>query len=273
MTRLVFAVSMLLAARVGAQTLRIPNSMWLEWKTLRMALSPDSTGVRLWVSSGLEVKDVQFFSSRFYPEKTLAWVDSARGFLAQPLTEKDTGSYRRSPTLLSSTGDGLYVVRRQYDGKWSRERFLIMESLSTDKPLLINGDDKTVGEILDSLAVVSKRTPFSREAARRADEIAHQQSTDQRRIKPAAARPDNRPPFYPEDERRVNHQGTVLLSFYISADGKAEVSTVEVLHATTRGFLNAVLLSLPNFVFFPAELDGKPVRQLVVMPFQFSLIR
>ena len=274
MIRSALAALVLLAGPLGAQNnFPIPRSMWLEWRSLRMVLVPDSTGVRWWVTSGLD-KDTHSFSSRFNPEAALAWTDSARAFFAQSLADADTGSVRRSPTLVSTTGDGLYAVRRKADGRWTQEWLIVMEDLSAAKPLLITGDDRTVGQILDSLAVISKRTRFSPAAAQRAADVEmEQQLADPRAIKPASARTDNDPPRYPIEELKIRQEGRVLLSFYIGTDGRAQRSTIEVLHATTRGFLDAVLLALPTLRFHPAEREGQPVRQQVMMPFQFSLIR
>jgi TonB family protein len=274
MIRSALAALVLLAVPLGAQNnLPIPPSIWLEWRTLRMVLAPDSTGVRWWVTSGID-KDTHAFSSRFNPQAALAWTDSARAFFSQTLTDADTGSVRRSPTLVSTTGDGLYAVRRKAEGRWSSEWLIVMEELAAAKPLLITGDDRTIGPILDSLAVISRRTRFSPAAAQRAaDAQMEQQLADSRAIKSASARTDNHPPRYPIEELQIRQEGRVLLSFYIGTDGRAERSTIEVLHATTRGFLDAVLLALPTLRFHPAEREGRPVRQQVMMPFQFSLSR
>ena len=47
--------------------------------------------------------------------------------------------------------------------------------------------------------------------------------------------------------------------------------TFEIIKSDHDLFTNAVRNSLPNFRFFPAELGGRKVKQLVQMPFVFSL--
>jgi protein TonB len=65
----------------------------------------------------------------------------------------------------------------------------------------------------------------------------------------------------------------VILKFIIGVDGKAEMSSARVVFATSDLFLRSVMEALPRMRFHPAEIGGKPVRQLVQMPFAFGLIR
>ena len=50
-------------------------------------------------------------------------------------------------------------------------------------------------------------------------------------------------------------------------------ATFKVLKSTHDLFTNAVKAALPNMKFYPAEVGGKKVKQLVQMPFQFSLTK
>ena len=47
----------------------------------------------------------------------------------------------------------------------------------------------------------------------------------------------------------------------------------KVLKSTHDMFTNAVRAVLPNMKFYPAEVGGRKVKQLVQMPFQFSLTK
>ena len=47
--------------------------------------------------------------------------------------------------------------------------------------------------------------------------------------------------------------------------------TFEIVKSDHELFTNAVRNVLPNYRFFPAELGGRKVKQLVQMPFVFSL--
>jgi protein TonB len=91
--------------------------------------------------------------------------------------------------------------------------------------------------------------------------------------KPAAANPSNQPPAYPNQLRAANIEGQVVAKFVVDTTGRADMRTFEVIKSDHEAFTAAVRNSLPNMRFFPAEVGGKKVKQLVQMPFQFSLVR
>jgi TonB family protein len=195
----------------------------------------------------------------------------ARSFIRLPLKDGDTSTVRTSLRLRSDYGDGMYVARRQRDGHWTEERFVVLETAGAREPLIVNGDDKSVGEILDSLESVVRRTPIVPARPKSTvDATAYTEATVE---KPASALPDNRPPIYPLIEREGLKDGTVILKFVIGLDGRAEMGTVRVVFATADPFLRSVMEALPKMRFHPAEISGKPVRQQVQMPFAFSIVR
>jgi len=85
--------------------------------------------------------------------------------------------------------------------------------------------------------------------------------------------PGNPAPRYPDMLRSANVEGEVLAQFVVDTTGRADMSTFKVLKTTHDLFTNAVKASLPNMKFYPAEVGGKKVKQLVQMPFQFSLTK
>jgi periplasmic protein TonB len=85
--------------------------------------------------------------------------------------------------------------------------------------------------------------------------------------------PGNPAPRYPDMLRSANVEGEVLAQFVVDTTGRADMSTFKTLKATHDLFTNAVKASLPNMKFYPAEVGGKKVKQLVQMPFQFSLTK
>jgi TonB family protein len=89
--------------------------------------------------------------------------------------------------------------------------------------------------------------------------------------KQASPDPRNKAPRYPDMMRSANVEGQVLMQFVVGTNGVADTSTFKVLMSTHQLFTNAVLAALPTMRFFPAEVGGKPVKQLVQMPFQFNL--
>jgi protein TonB len=91
--------------------------------------------------------------------------------------------------------------------------------------------------------------------------------------KQVAPVPGNQAPRYPDMLRSANVEGEVLAQFTVDTTGRAEMSSFKVLKSTHDLFTNAVRASLPNMKFYPAEVGGKKVKQLVQMPFQFSLTK
>lgn len=76
---------------------------------------------------------------------------------------------------------------------------------------------------------------------------------------------------YPDMLRSANVEGEVFAQFVVDADGRYETGTFKVLKSSHELFTEAVKTALPNMRFYPAELNGKKVRQLVQEPFMFSL--
>jgi TonB family protein len=83
--------------------------------------------------------------------------------------------------------------------------------------------------------------------------------------------PGNRGPRYPDILRTANVEGSVLAQFIVDENGMADSTSFTVLRSTHDLFTNAVLSTITSFRFNPAELGGRRVKQLVQMPFQFSL--
>lgn len=85
--------------------------------------------------------------------------------------------------------------------------------------------------------------------------------------------PGNPAPRYPDMLRSANVEGEVLAQFVVDTTGRADMREFKVLKSTHDLFTNAVKAALPNMKFYPAEVGGKKVKQLVQMPFQFSLTK
>jgi len=89
--------------------------------------------------------------------------------------------------------------------------------------------------------------------------------------KQVAVQPGNPAPRYPDMLRSSNVEGEVLAQFVVDTSGKADMKEFKVLKSTHDMFTSAVRAVLPNMKFYPAEVGGRKVRQLVQMPFQFNL--
>ena len=82
--------------------------------------------------------------------------------------------------------------------------------------------------------------------------------------------PGSLPPRYPETLRSAGIEGQVTAMFVVDESGRAEDS-VRFLHADNALFEDAVRTALRRMRFTAAEVGGRKVRQLVQMPFVFTL--
>jgi TonB family protein len=74
---------------------------------------------------------------------------------------------------------------------------------------------------------------------------------------------------YPEQLRRSGVGGTVQMEFVVQANGKVDVSTVEVA-ATVAALGDAAKSVAGKLEFQPATVKGTPVKSRVVLPLLFK---
>jgi bla regulator protein BlaR1 len=91
--------------------------------------------------------------------------------------------------------------------------------------------------------------------------------------KPVSAVPGSGFPRYPASLRSAGVEGEVLAQFVVGTDGRVELDSFRAIRASDVLFESAVHESLPSLRFTPAEIGGKPVRQLVQQPFVFQLAK
>jgi protein TonB len=89
--------------------------------------------------------------------------------------------------------------------------------------------------------------------------------------KQAAPMPGNAEPTYPDMLRSAKVEGEVVAQFVVDTTGRAEMNTFKVLKSSHDLFTSSVKSALPNMKFYPAQLAGRKVKQLVQMPFVFGL--
>jgi len=85
--------------------------------------------------------------------------------------------------------------------------------------------------------------------------------------------PGSPPPRYPEILRSSGVEGQVTALFVVDEMGRAEEDSVRFVRSDNPLFENAVKQALHRMRFVPAEIGGRKVRQLVLMPFVFTLAR
>jgi len=81
------------------------------------------------------------------------------------------------------------------------------------------------------------------------------------------------PPRYPQTLRAAGIEGQVTALFVVSETGRVERETVRFTHSDNALFEAAVRDALGDMRFIPAQVAGQNVRQLVQMPFLFTLAR
>jgi TonB family protein len=75
---------------------------------------------------------------------------------------------------------------------------------------------------------------------------------------------------YPDSLWTAAVPGRAVAEFIVGEDGRVEVGTVSIASATHPYFASAARAALDRAVFNPALLNGRPVRQLVDLPFHFE---
>jgi TonB family protein len=75
---------------------------------------------------------------------------------------------------------------------------------------------------------------------------------------------------YPPSLFAAHTRGTVVAEFVVDADGRVEKGTFGIVASTHPLFADAVRTAVMATTFTPALRQGKPVRQLVHEPFEFS---
>jgi periplasmic protein TonB len=91
--------------------------------------------------------------------------------------------------------------------------------------------------------------------------------------KQAGEVPGTPSPKYPEVLRSAGVDGQVLAQFVIDTTGRAEASTFKVIQSTNDAFTSSVKEALPKMRFYPAEVGGHKVKELVQLPFAFNITK
>lgn len=86
-------------------------------------------------------------------------------------------------------------------------------------------------------------------------------------------RSDNGSPIYPALLRSAGIEGDVLVRFVVDSAGRVEPNSITLLDASHVAFGDAVSRWLQRARYLPAEVAGRPVRQLVEQRFGFTLRR
>ena len=83
----------------------------------------------------------------------------------------------------------------------------------------------------------------------------------------------NPKPEYPNNLRRNGVEASFMVQFVVDSTGHVDPGAIEFLEPAQQPFLESVRRALRRSYFFAAELDGRPVRQLVRQRFIFRIER
>ncbi len=89
--------------------------------------------------------------------------------------------------------------------------------------------------------------------------------------RPVVMEKDSPKPTYPSVLQSAGIEGMVRAQFVVDTTGKVEMSSLKILESTNEQFSNAIRTVMPKLRFFPAEVGGRKVRQLVQQPFNFTI--
>ena len=84
-------------------------------------------------------------------------------------------------------------------------------------------------------------------------------------------RPNNPPPEYPSALRSAQVEGSVLVQFVVDTTGSVEHTSIAIMRASHEQFASAVRRWLARTRYMPAQIGGRPVRQLVQQEVAFTL--
>jgi len=77
------------------------------------------------------------------------------------------------------------------------------------------------------------------------------------------------PPVYPSQLRDARVNGQVLVQYVIDEKGAPQMESFKVLKSSDAEFSESVRRAVTKMSFYPAEIAGKKVKQLVQQPFLF----
>lgn len=80
-------------------------------------------------------------------------------------------------------------------------------------------------------------------------------------------------PEYPSRLRAARIDGQVIVQFVVSEDGTAQMNTFKILKSTDNAFTVSVRRAVSATSFYPAQIGGRKVKQLVQQPFIFTASR
>ena len=76
-------------------------------------------------------------------------------------------------------------------------------------------------------------------------------------------------PAYPQRLLVMRVPGEVTVQFVVNEKGEAESGSIKVLKTSDKEFVTPVRRAVTAATYYPAEIDGRRVKQVVQMTFRF----
>jgi protein TonB len=77
-------------------------------------------------------------------------------------------------------------------------------------------------------------------------------------------------PEYPDLLRMAHVEGSVLVQFVVDEAGVPQMNTFKVLRSSDGAFSESARRAVSRSSYYPAEIKGKKVKQLVQQPYKFA---
>lgn len=146
-------------------------------------------------------------------------------------------------------------------------RIVVMKRVKPRRPMLV-ALALTAGAAIALAVACSITTPFFPKPTKATEPYSASQVEKQ-----AVPLPGGPMARYPDLLRRLNVQGKVIARFVVDANGRPDMNTFKVVKSDHELFTSAVKSTLAGMRFSPAEVGGRAVKQVVEVPFVFSLSR
>jgi len=123
-----------------------------------------------------------------------------------------------------------------------------------------------------AFSLLACETPVPSQSSEEADLMLADGVYSERTVDEPPERVSSPPLEYPRLLVQAGIEGRVLVTAVVGTDGRVEPGSVEVVESTNRAFDLPSKRLVERSVFRPGKVRGEPVRTLIQLPIQFTLI-
>jgi beta-lactamase regulating signal transducer with metallopeptidase domain len=185
------------------------------------------------------------------------------------------GDVRTYGTLLLEVGGRAWYPRMATLALIERRSSLARRiTIMTARPRLRVAQACVALAVVGAFALLACETPVPSQASDDAQlmVVLVEPAYDEASVDEPPERISSPPVEYPKLLMDAGIEGHVLLQAIVGVDGKVEPGSVEILESTHRAFDLPSKSLLERTVFRPGKVNGEPVRVMIQLPIQFTLI-